>query len=84
MPRPAEIVFEDLIRSLGIPNVTVVDPVAEAEKFEQVLVDSLNRDALSVIIARRTCLLAAGKIRQYEQCFPLTPVPLSRPRGEGS
>ncbi len=61
------IVIEDLIRSLGIPNVTVVDPVAEAEKFEQVLVESLNRDALSVIITRRTCLLAAGKIRQYEQ-----------------
>ena len=61
-----KIVFEDLIRSLGIPNVTVVDPVAEAEKFEQALVESLNRDALSVIITRRTCLLAAGKIRQYE------------------
>ena len=62
-----KIVFEDLIRSLGIPNVTVVDPVAAAEEFEQVLVESLNRDALSVIITRRTCLLAAGKIRQYEQ-----------------
>ena len=62
-----KIVFEDLIRSLGIPNVTVVDPVAAAEKFEQVLVESLNRDALSVIITRRTCLLAAGKIRQYEK-----------------
>ena len=59
--------FEDLIRALGIPNVTVVDPVAEAEEFEQILVESLNRDALSVIITRRTCLLAAGKIRQYEQ-----------------
>ena len=62
-----KIVFEDLIRSLGIPNVTVVDPVAAAEEFEQALVESLNRDALSVIITRRTCLLAAGKIRQYEQ-----------------
>ncbi|MGO9111467.1 MAG: thiamine pyrophosphate-dependent enzyme [Thermoguttaceae bacterium] len=63
-----KIVFEDLIRSLGISNVTVVDPVAAPEKFEQALVESLNRDALSVIITRRTCLLAAGKIRQYEQC----------------
>ena len=75
-----KIVFEDLIRSLGIPNVTVVDPVAAAEKFEQALVESLNRDALSVIITRRTCLLAAGKIRQYEQCLPLTPCP--SPQGE--
>ena len=62
-----KIVFEDLIRSLGIANVTVVNPVAAAEKFEQILVESLNRDALSVIITRRTCLLAAGKIRQYEK-----------------
>jgi indolepyruvate ferredoxin oxidoreductase alpha subunit len=78
-----KIVFEDLIRSLGIPNVTVVDPVAAPEKFEQALLESLNRNALSVIIARRTCLLAAGKIRQYEQCSPSPPssaVPL--PEGE--
>ena len=70
-----KIVLEDLVRSLGIPNVTVVDPVAAAEKFEQALVECLNRDALSVIIARRTCLLAAGKIRQYEQCPPIAPGP---------
>jgi indolepyruvate ferredoxin oxidoreductase alpha subunit len=74
-----KIVIEDLVRSLGIPNVTVIDPVAAAEDFEQVLVESLNRDALSVIIARRTCLLAAGKIRQYEP----SPLPLSqRSRGD--
>jgi len=63
-----KIVFEDLCRSLGIPNVVVIDPVAAPEAFEQLLVESLRRDALSVIITRRTCLLAAGKIRQYEQC----------------
>jgi indolepyruvate ferredoxin oxidoreductase alpha subunit len=60
-----KIVFEDLVRALGIPNVTVIDPVAAPAEFEQILVESLNRNALSVIIARRTCLLAAGKIRQY-------------------
>ena len=65
-----KVVFEDLVRSLGVPNVVVVDPVASAEEFERTLVESLNRDALSVIITRRTCLLAAGKIRQYEECFP--------------
>ncbi|MGO8703469.1 MAG: thiamine pyrophosphate-dependent enzyme, partial [Candidatus Brocadiia bacterium] len=59
-----KVVFEDLIRGLGIRNVTVVDPVAAPEEFERGLVESLNRDGLSVIIARRTCLLAAGKIRQ--------------------
>ena len=62
--------FEDLARALGISNVAVVDPVASPERFEQVLAESLNREVLTVIIARRTCVLAAGKIRQYEQCFP--------------
>jgi indolepyruvate ferredoxin oxidoreductase alpha subunit len=62
-----KIIFEDLVRSLGIRNVTVVDPVVAEAEFEQALVDALNRDALSVIITRRTCLLAAGKIRQYEK-----------------
>jgi len=81
-----KIVFEDLIRSLGIPNVTVVDPVAAPEEFEQALVESLNRNALSVIITRRTCLLAAGKIRQYEQCASPSelPLPFPLPVGERS
>jgi indolepyruvate ferredoxin oxidoreductase alpha subunit len=70
-----KIVFEDLVRALGIPNVTVIDPVAAREKFEQVLVNSLGRDALSVIITRRTCLLAAGKIREYEKYAPSPPPP---------
>jgi indolepyruvate ferredoxin oxidoreductase, alpha subunit len=62
-----KIVFEDLIRSLGIKNVIVVDPVAAAAEFEEALVKSLNCNALTVLITRRTCLLAAGKIRQYER-----------------
>jgi len=63
-----KLVFEDLVRSLGIPNVAVIDPVASPDGFEQALAESLNRSDLSVIIARRTCLLAAGKIRKYEEC----------------
>ena len=62
-----KIVLENLVRSLGIANVAVVDPVSAAEKFQQVLVESLARNELSVIITRRTCLLAAGKIRRYER-----------------
>lgn len=67
--------FEDLARALGVPNVAVVDPVASPERFEQVLAESLNREVLSVIIARRTCVLAAGKIRKYEECAAPTATP---------
>ena len=61
-----KIVYEDLVRSLGIENVFIVDPLSERDRFEQVLRDSLASNALTVIVGRRLCLLAAGKIRQYQ------------------
>ena len=81
-----KIVFEDLVRSLGIPNVKVVDPVAAAEDFEQALVDALSRDTLSVIITRRTCLLAAARSGSTRHASlrrkSFTPCPSPRGRGE--
>ena len=62
-----QVVMEELVRSLGIRHVDVVDPSREAERFEKILVDRLASNELSVIIARRPCLLAAGKIKEYEQ-----------------
>jgi indolepyruvate ferredoxin oxidoreductase alpha subunit len=63
-----KVVFEDLARSLGIKNVHVIDPVAETEKFRALIEDCLAKPELSVVIARRNCLLAAGAIREYERC----------------
>jgi len=62
-----KVVFEDLARSLGVPNVFVVDPTKEAEQFEQNLRDALAGNELSVFIVRRPCILAAGKIKQREK-----------------
>lgn len=62
-----KISFEDLARSMGIRNVDVVDPARQANEFENLLVQRMAADDLSVIIARRPCLLAAGKIKEYEQ-----------------
>ena len=56
-----QVVIEDLARSLGIGNVVVVDPSAETERLEQTLGEALGRRELSVIIARRRCLLAAAR-----------------------
>ncbi len=56
-----QVVLENLARSLGIGNVVVVDPLAEAERLEQSLTEALARPELTVIIARRRCLLAAVK-----------------------
>ncbi len=62
-----QIVFEDLARSLGIKNVQVIDAVKETEQFSKILTDSLAGNEPTVIITRRPCILAAGKIKQYQQ-----------------
>jgi indolepyruvate ferredoxin oxidoreductase alpha subunit len=59
-----KVVYEDLARALGVRNVHVVDPTRDAEGFECLLVQALKRDELSVIIARRPCLLAARRISE--------------------
>jgi indolepyruvate ferredoxin oxidoreductase, alpha subunit len=57
--------YEQLARALGIPGVYLVDPVADADGFERLLAARLAVDELTVIVAQRPCLLAAGRIRQY-------------------
>jgi indolepyruvate ferredoxin oxidoreductase alpha subunit len=63
-----KVVFEDLARSLGIKNVHVIDPTTDAEKFQQLVQQCLDKPELSVVIARHDCLLATRSIREYERC----------------
>lgn len=62
-----KVVLEDLVRAVGIQRVHVVDPVADPAGFERLLLDSLASNELAVIISRRPCILAAGKIKEYER-----------------
>ncbi len=62
-----KVVFEDLARSLGVKNVHVVDPTKDEMALEKLVSDSLAADELTLIVARRPCLLATAKIRTYEQ-----------------
>jgi len=59
--------FEDLARSLGLKNVELVDPIAHASDIQRVIQQALDRDEISLIIARRPCLLAAGAIKLREK-----------------
>ena len=59
--------LEGLARALGVKNVDVVDPIPDPGAFERVLRDRLARPELSVIVARRPCILAAADIRRYER-----------------
>jgi indolepyruvate ferredoxin oxidoreductase alpha subunit len=62
-----KVVIEDLVRSLGISSVHVTDPTLNLAAFEELVAASLARQDLTVIVARRNCLLAAGKIKEYER-----------------
>jgi indolepyruvate ferredoxin oxidoreductase alpha subunit len=62
----AQILIEDIARSLGIPQIHVTDPTADWAGFEKLVADSLASRALVCIIARKPCALAAPKIEAYE------------------
>ena len=61
------VVIEDLARSLGIKDVHVVDPWSSPDAFRHLVEHSLQTGGVSVIVARRNCLLAAGRIKAYER-----------------
>ncbi len=52
----------DLCRSLGVGNVQEVDPY-DLEATEKALKEEIQRDAVSVIITNRPCMLFPNKIR---------------------
>ncbi len=62
-----KLVLEDLVRALGVKRVRVVEPRVGSPEFERVLLDCLRRDELSVIIARRPCILIAKQLKEYER-----------------
>jgi indolepyruvate ferredoxin oxidoreductase alpha subunit len=54
---------------MGIPNIHVIDPLQDPERLRQVVVESLAKPELTLIVARRNCLLAAGSIKAYERAI---------------
>jgi indolepyruvate ferredoxin oxidoreductase alpha subunit len=63
----SKIDFEELGRALGIAKVHSVDPMSGDGQFEALLREALDGAELTLIVARRPCVLAAPKIRFYEK-----------------
>jgi indolepyruvate ferredoxin oxidoreductase alpha subunit len=64
-----KLVIEELVRAAGVGDVVVTDPVPDPEAFQQLVAEKLAKPELCVIVARRNCLLAAGKIKAYERAI---------------
>jgi indolepyruvate ferredoxin oxidoreductase alpha subunit len=62
-----KLVLEDLVRSLGIRRVHVIEPRFGTDDFERLLTECLDSNELAVIIARRPCILIAKQLKQYEE-----------------
>ncbi|MGC8885729.1 MAG: thiamine pyrophosphate-dependent enzyme [Verrucomicrobiia bacterium] len=63
-----QVVLEEVVKGVGVKNLYIVEPRVGSDSFEKVLTEALNRDALTVIIARRPCLLASKKLKEFERC----------------
>ena len=53
--------FEDLVKSIGITRVHVIDPTEDMRAFSDLVKECLDSGELAVVIARRPCLLAERK-----------------------
>jgi indolepyruvate ferredoxin oxidoreductase alpha subunit len=61
---------------MGI-ETTILDPFADPAGFERLLVEKLATPRLSVIVARRPCVLAAADIRGWEKAAEASRAALS-------
>ena len=61
------IVMEKIAFAMGIGRIHVVDPFKDQDVFERLVSDALIPDELTVIVARRPCVLIAGQVRAWKQ-----------------
>jgi indolepyruvate ferredoxin oxidoreductase alpha subunit len=58
--------IEATVKAMGVPNVIVLDHVANPQALGETLDRAGREGGLWVIVARRPCILAAAKIKQYD------------------
>lgn len=64
-----QVVYEDLGKALGIPDVRTIALGKDCAEFQQQVSDALASEKLVLIVARRPCVLVAKHIRDYEKCL---------------
>ncbi len=69
--KTGRICYEEVARAMGIANVHVLDPTLDPANFRALLQSSLDKPELTLIVARRVCLLAAADIKAYDRAATL-------------
>ncbi len=65
MGEPAmEIKIEDIVTACGVRNLKILDPTASLEDFHSAIKEFLNKDEVSVILARRICAFLERKQKE--------------------
>ena len=67
LPAGKTVSLEDTCRAMGVDQVVIVDPAREIEGFEKAVVDALASNDLTVVIARRPCILAMTRDAKFER-----------------
>jgi indolepyruvate ferredoxin oxidoreductase, alpha subunit len=61
--------IEGFVKACGVKNVDIWDPVKDPKGFESLLQERLASNELSVIVARKPCILAAADIRRWDKAI---------------
>ncbi|MEI3040642.1 MAG: thiamine pyrophosphate-dependent enzyme [Victivallales bacterium] len=65
MDPAAPISLEALCRACGVDHVDILDTTLETERFKNLVQERLNSNDVSVIIARRPCILQMKKMAKF-------------------
>ena len=63
----SKVIIEDMARACGIRRVQVIEPRVGSDAFDHALAEALKSRELSVIVARRPCILIARELKEYAQ-----------------
>ncbi|QHI70575.1 thiamine pyrophosphate-dependent enzyme [Tichowtungia aerotolerans] len=57
--------IEDTLKAMGVEKIVIVDPSKEAGAYEKAVDEALGSNDLTVIIARRPCILALARDAKF-------------------
>ena len=66
-PAEGKLIIEDVVGAMGVDNVDIIDTTADHDGFKALLEKRLASNDLTVIIARRPCILAIVKQKSKPQ-----------------